>query len=320
MNALTMTTFTSQNMIALLRSSAQLPKELGMRLGLRRYAKDVERMKLLRKIYARFDSLKPGSKEYNDLAVSGRCWYEHADPGNMGRLGYKALEKKNSRLLQEIDKLRDAIKTPIPKIAQTLVPEYAYQSVSIENNPLKMGESMVIADALAYDLFQRVALGSLTASSLLSIELPAASELLPTGDQSAVAEMRNHVVASQWIADTASRLPRTAGISEDELRSLAAFLLRDTASEMLYTHGWGKRINPGDYRQAPIGVRSNPLRIIPVPHGNSDFNEGIFCLAQSSTRPKVAPPTPFSMSLYDVFFVNSPLRRWQRSSWTDIYA
>ncbi|KAN0072149.1 fic/DOC family protein [Elaphomyces granulatus] len=211
-------------------------------------------MKLLRKIYARFDSLKPGSKE---------CWYEHADPGNMDKLGYKALEKKNSRLLQEIDKLRDAIKTPIPKIAQTLVPEYAYQSVLIENNPLKMGESLVIANALADDLFRHVALGSLTASSLLSIELPAASKLLPTGDQSAVAEMRNHVVASQWIADTASRFPKTAGISEDELRSLAAFLHRDTASEILYTHGWGKRINPGDYRQAPIGVRSNPLRIFP---------------------------------------------------------
>ena len=281
-----MAAFTSQNIIALLRSSAQQQKTL----GLGKFTKDPERKKLLRKIYARFDSLKPGSEEYNDLAVSGRCWYEHADPGNIDRLGYKALEKKNARILQEIDKLRDAVKMPTSKIAQSLVAEYAYQSVSIENNPLEIGESLVIADALEDGLFQHIELGSLTASSLISIELPAPFELLPAGNQNAVAELRNHVVASQWIADTASHLPGTVGINEDELRSIAALMLRDTASEKLYTHSWGTRINPGEYRQAPIRVRSNPLRIFPYPKEVPTLMKEFFAWHKAAHHQKLLHP------------------------------
>jgi Fic family protein len=99
----------------------------------------------------------------------------------------------------------------------------------------------------------------------MSIELPPASELLPARNASVVAEMRNHIVASQWIAERASQSPGTAGLSKDEVRAIAALMLRDSASALLYKHSRGDKINPGDYRRLPIQVRSNPLRIFAYP-------------------------------------------------------
>ncbi|ETR98193.1 hypothetical protein M419DRAFT_12017 [Trichoderma reesei RUT C-30] len=78
-----------------------------------------------------------------------------------------------------------------------------------------------------------------------------------------LAELRNHIIASHWVTEAALRNPGTAGIAEDEIRCLSAVLLKDTRSEVIYKHAWGKRVLLGDYRSTPIGVKSNPLRIFP---------------------------------------------------------
>jgi prophage maintenance system killer protein len=166
-------------------------------------------------------------------------------------------------LLGEIDRLRISVKLPMSTIAKTLVVEYAYQSVRIEANHLDLGKSQIIADSLNDRVFQHVDMGSLGASSLTSLTLPTPTDLLPRRDSSEVAELRNHIIASRWVAETAAQQPGTAGLSEVELCSLAALMVKDTASEALYNSGWGGRSNPGDYRKVPIQVKSNPLRIFP---------------------------------------------------------
>lgn len=65
-----------------------------------------------------------------------------------------------------------------------------------------------------------------------------------------------------------------------------------------------------------IIANSNPSKKqstqnLPVRPRDSDFNAGIFCLAQSNTSPKVASPTPCHLMVC-IFFVNSPLHRQQR--------
>jgi Fic family protein len=42
-------------------------------------------------------------------------------------------------------------------------------------------------------------------------------------------------------------------------------MLVGTGSEMLYKLGWGKRVSLGEFRSAPIAVRSDPMRIFPYP-------------------------------------------------------
>ncbi|KAF2188045.1 fic/DOC family protein [Zopfia rhizophila CBS 207.26] len=221
------------------------------------------RRKLLEEIYAPLVHMKPRSPEYTRLALTGKCWHDYFDPGNMERYGYKSLEKEHSSLLNEIDRLRASIKLPISTIAKTLVAEYAHQSVMIESNHLELGESLIIAESLRDNLFQQFDMASMKASSLISLTLPTSSELLPQRDSSEVAELRNHIIASQWVAETAARQPGTPGLGEAEIHGLAALMVKDTASEALYSCGWGGISKPGDYRRAPIQVRSNPLRIFP---------------------------------------------------------
>jgi Fic family protein len=86
---------------------------------------------------------------------------------------------------------------------------------------------------------------------------------LSQGSESEVAELRNHVVVSEWVAKSAVQKRGTCGLSEQELRDLAAIMIKGTESEKLHTHGWGKRTKPGEYRLIPIRVKTNPLRIFP---------------------------------------------------------
>ena len=148
-------------------------------------------------------------------------------------------------------------------IAKTLVSEYAHQSVWIESNTLELGESVIITNALQNAVFSQNDLASLSVSNLHSINLPAPIDLLPKRDSNEVAELRNHIIASQWVAETAARFPGLPGLGEGDLRGLAALMVKDTASEELYRLGWGGRSTPGDYRKMPIMAKSNPLRIFP---------------------------------------------------------
>ncbi|KAK2780762.1 hypothetical protein FQN52_002074 [Onygenales sp. PD_12] len=199
-----------------------------------------KRTELLKQIYAPVTRLEKGSSEYDAIAASGKCWSDYFDPGNMDRYGFKGLEKM-------------------------LVNEYAHQSTAIEDNRLQLGESLRIADSLADKFFQRVDMPSVPTSDLATMPLPPTGELLPEQDSSQVAEIRNHIIATQWVAEVAPMRPGTAGLSEREVCDLLALLIKDTVSEQLYASGWGGRSLPGSYRKLPIGVRSNPLRIFPYP-------------------------------------------------------
>jgi Fic family protein len=104
---------------------------------------------------------------------------------------------------------------------------------------------------------------STSARTLSEADSPDVHALYPDADLSQVAELRNHIVASQWITDTAVHKAGTPGLNEDEVRCLSAVINKGTNAERLYKHGWGSRVPMGGYRQTPIGVRSNPLRIFP---------------------------------------------------------
>ena len=146
---------------------------------------------------------------------------------------------------------------------ENLVAEYAHQSVQIENNRLDLGYSIRITEHLADTLFQEVDLGSMPASELAKSKLSDVMPLFPNADANQVMELRNQVVASQWVTQTALRKAGTAGLTEDELKHLLTITIKETNSEDIYRKGWGKRVAPGGYRQTPIRIRSNPLRIFP---------------------------------------------------------
>jgi Fic family protein len=154
------------------------------------------------------------------------------------------------------------MKLPVSSLAKCLVSEYAHQSVQIEDNRLQLGDSIKIYDFLASSFFQPD-LSTMSSQDLYQADIPEVNFLLPDADASQVTELRNHILASQWIAETASQQPGTPGLDEDNIRHLSAVTIKGTASEALYTRGWGDRVKLGGYRSTPISVRSNPLCIFP---------------------------------------------------------
>ncbi|KAL7785197.1 fido domain-containing protein [Trichoderma ceciliae] len=224
-----------------------------------------ERDDALRKVYEPFAKLSKQSPEYRELAESGKVWEDYFQPGNSERYGYGKLQELHAPLLDEIDDWRESMKLPKSASVRSLIAEYAHQSVSIEGNKLRQGESVLIDDHLAATFFKDAVpdLASVSVNHLAQMALPDVNSLAPRADASQVAELRNHIVASHWVTEAAFRNPGTAGISEAEIRDLSAILLKDTNAEALYRHGWGGQVAMGDYRAAPIQVKSNPLRIFP---------------------------------------------------------
>ncbi|KAH6607702.1 fic doc family [Trichoderma cornu-damae] len=219
----------------------------------------------LRKVYAPFANMNKETPEYRALAESGQVWEDYFQPANAERYGYTRLQQLHTPLLNEIDHWRKTMKLPKAATIRSLVAEYAHQSVFIELNKLRQGDSVLIDDYLVSTFFKDVVpdLASVSASQLAQMPLPDVHSLVSHGDASQVAELRNHIVASRWVTETALQNPNTAGLSEEEIRCLSRLLLQETDAEALYKYGWGKRIGLGDYRSAPIQVRSNPLRIFP---------------------------------------------------------
>lgn len=152
---------------------------------------------------------------------------------------------------------------PARLVAKQLVFEYAHQSVQIEDNRLQRGESKAIYDFLTATLFDSIDLASLFIYNLYDTVLPDVSHFSPHTNRDQVIELRNHLVASQWIAETASRNPSTAGLGEHDIRALSALNMKDMDRDGNYPWAWGGKVRLGDYRKAPISVRSNPLRIYP---------------------------------------------------------
>ncbi|KAL7915736.1 fido domain-containing protein [Trichoderma velutinum] len=217
-----------------------------------------QRNATLRTIYAPFSKLTKDSPQYNALAESGRVWEDYFQPGDSERYGYSKLQKLHTPLLKEIDNQRVSLWTPRSRMSHSLIAEYAHQSVFIENNRLLLKHSCLVDKRLK----NAVPDLALPASNLSKMALPDAHSLLPNEDASQVAELRNHIVASRWVTDAALRNTKS-GLSEDEIQCLSALLLRDTSGEKVYNSGWGGRVALGDYRQAPIQVKSNPLTIFP---------------------------------------------------------
>ncbi|KAK2050970.1 fic/DOC family protein [Colletotrichum caudatum] len=220
------------------------------------------RQALLRKIYEPFSKLKKGSLEYDELAKSGKVWEDHFQPHDSQRLGYKSLQQDYKGMLAEIDELRELMKPQVPELAKTLVAEYAHQSVSIEDNPLKIGDTIAVVDLLTSKLFAHIDIASIAADDLTQLALP---QLRSGGDESVVNELKNHIVASQWIAESAAARLGTPGMDEAEMRQLAAMTIKGTESEAIYAMAWGGSVPLGGYRKLPIAVKSNPLRVFPYP-------------------------------------------------------
>ncbi|KAM0250006.1 hypothetical protein ACHAQJ_008812 [Trichoderma viride] len=206
------------------------------------------------------DESAPG---YRALAESGKVWEDYFQPGDSERYGYFKLQKLHAPLLKEIDGWKDSLITPRGRLIRSLVADYAHQSVFIEQNKLLQGHSALIDHHLASTL-SNTHLASLSATDLAQqITLPDVHFLIPDADASQVAELRNHLVASHWVTETALQNPLTAGLSQDQVQSLSAVIVKGTDSELTYKYGWGGKVVPGDYRSAPIQVKSNPLRIFP---------------------------------------------------------
>jgi hypothetical protein len=155
------------------------------------------------------------------------------------------------------------MKLPERSIIEKMIAEYAHQSVQIEDNRLLLRDSIIISDYLSSTFLQEEDLNSLSADELCKTALPDLHSLLPDADPSQVAELRNHIIACYWVASKALQSLDIPRLDEGEVKCLSALIVKGTYSEALYSHGWGKRITPGEYRQTPIAARSNPLRIFP---------------------------------------------------------
>ncbi|KAK0714519.1 fic/DOC family protein [Lasiosphaeris hirsuta] len=223
----------------------------------------VQRVALLQHVYAPFAGLEKGSPEYEQLAASGRVWEDYFQPGDSKRYQYDSMQKIFEPILKEIDDLKHSMGLPERSIIESLVAEYAHQSVWIEDNMLHLGDSMIINDYLVSTFLGQSDLGSMSARELSKAALPNLQFMLPNADPSQHAELRNHIVACHWVAKKAMQSLSTPGLDESEVKYLSSLIVKDTDSKAVYSAGWGKRVKLGDYRQTPIAAKSNPLRIFP---------------------------------------------------------
>ena len=100
---------------------------------------------------------------------------------------------------------------PVSQAAKQLVAEYAHQSVSIEDNKMAQGDSYKIYKHLTAHLFSSVDLSAVSLQRLSDLRFPDVSPLTPHADKAQVVELRNHLIASAWIAEVASRCQGTMG-------------------------------------------------------------------------------------------------------------
>ncbi|KAK1462282.1 fic/DOC family protein [Colletotrichum melonis] len=194
------------------------------------------RLALLKKIYKPAAHLQKGSIEYERLARSGRVWEDYFMPGNSLKMG--------GRL-------------PV---------------TGPRENPVK--DSIRNFESLRGDL-EQVCLASTPSSELARL---VTAWTAPRGAgviESATNELQNHIIASQWIAENAAAKAGVAGLCEVEVRDLALVSVVNTDFESAYDTWrtdskkaggnlvWGSKVPLREYRNLPISVRSNRLRIFP---------------------------------------------------------
>ncbi|CAK7238299.1 hypothetical protein SEUCBS140593_010525 [Sporothrix eucalyptigena] len=177
------------------------------------------------------------------------------------------MEQDLAETLVEIDNVREKMARPVSAVVKTmnLVAACAHQSVMIENNTLPASNSLDMYDELTSGLFSHIDLRSLSIQELAKVPLLRLESFLPDKDETDFMELRNHIVACQWIADTAASRAQTfeAGFTEDQVRALSMLAMTSLDSRGLYPWAIGPRVRLGQYRQVPIGVKSNPMAVFP---------------------------------------------------------
>ncbi|KXH31088.1 fic/DOC family protein [Colletotrichum nymphaeae SA-01] len=256
------------------------------------------RLALLKKIYKPAAHLQKGSIEYEKLARSGRVWEDYFTPGNSLKMGYVDVQRKLTGLLNEIDHLRGRL--PVMNLGKTLVAEYAQQSVMIENNPLSVTGSIRIFDRLRSGL-EQVGLASTPSSELARLVTMWTAARGADVTESATNELQNHIIASQWIAENAAAKAGTAGLCEAEVRDLAV-VLKKAGGNLV----WGSRVPLGEYRNLPISVRSNRLKIFPYSQEVPACMERFFQWRDLQHREKALHPLILACQMTAYFVLVHP--------------
>ncbi|KAK3688881.1 fic/DOC family protein [Podospora appendiculata] len=185
------------------------------------------------------DKHKVPGVEFEKLAASGKVWEDFFQPRDGERYRYGSTQKTFAPILKKIDDLKHSMRLPERRsILDSLVAEYAHKSVKIENNTLHLSDSIIINKHPDSNFMKQRDISSMSAHDLTKADLPN-------------------------VAKKAMQSLNTPGIDESEVKSISALIVKDTDSEAICSAGWGKRVKPGDYRQTPISVKSNPLRIFP---------------------------------------------------------
>ncbi|EHL00956.1 fic [Glarea lozoyensis ATCC 20868] len=186
--------------------------------------------------YCTFANLEKGSSEYEDLARSGRVWENFFRPGNIEP--YLQAQSDLKQTLASIDELKEFYREndkAYATIVRALVPEYAHQSTSLEQNPLHAGDAVVIFDELEKQLFSNIdSLGAMSTSEVSKLALPTPENLLPGKNANHVAELRNHIFVSRYTTGVALNNPVTTRLSVADIKQLSMMILRGTDAETLY--------------------------------------------------------------------------------------
>jgi len=154
------------------------------------------------------------------------------------------------------------MKTPVTGLAKDMVHSFALQSVQIENNQMSVTQAGKLDEYLRQNVLSRYPLSEMSAAEISKISLPDVKFLFPKTHVNQINELRNHLVASHWIAETSPAKAGT-GFDEDEIQNLAALTMRDLGYGDYYLAPFGPRVKFGEYRSTPIGVSSNPMRVFP---------------------------------------------------------
>ncbi|KAJ3267526.1 hypothetical protein HDV01_004868, partial [Terramyces sp. JEL0728] len=155
--------------------------------------------------------------------------------------GRITLNLLNYNSTNQIKDYNDVRKMKIHEINKMITAGLAQQSVALEGNSLKLGDSLTIWNAL---------------SGKNGIDLPSAKELLPNAPEQEVIELRNQLVLTKMVQETPI-------FDEEQLKEFHKILLRDTSMETI--SGIGKLQRSGNYRLNPIQARGYPLTAYPYP-------------------------------------------------------
>lgn len=258
------------------------------------------RLELLQGIYKpHFGHLDPKGEEYARLAASGKVWEDHFKPAKLEP--FLKVQNRFKSQLHSIDKLKNVLKPE--QVTRALLNSFSLQSSTIEGNPLLSGDSVIIESEMEHhkdNILSR--LETLDANQLSHLTLPGSEELLPSsGHPDSVIELRNHILVSRYITRVALANPYSSGLPLSDLRHLSRALLVGTSSERIFSHGWGRRIELGDYRATCITVRSYPLEIFPYPAEVPTLVERLFHWRDETHESKALHPLILAVQLYSYF-------------------